>query len=221
MLKKMLIGVAAFGLTAAALANGNSVVTAAPIASDFNPGMYLGLQAGLGQAGYYRFKGYDDSNNAITVDDDNSLTGRIFAGYDFTKYWAAEFGYTYFGSKAKVTDNGSGNQKISTSIRTQMVDLVAKGKLPVLDQFDIYGKAGVVYSFSSFSGTDLSDGTKDASNDRNFGAALGIGADYYFMPNLWMDVSWTTHMYGKKFNSSSYQPDSNFYALGLAYKFNF
>lgn len=219
MLKKMLIGIAALGLSAAALANGNSVVTAAP-ASDFNPGFYLGLQAGLGSAGWYRLE------NDFKVENDNSLTGRLYFGYDFTKNWGAELGYVYFGSKTTVKNNA----KTTTygDIRTQIIDLVGVGTIPIVDTFDIYGKAGVAYMMSKgIRNAKDSDGAYLGSDDKqnNLAAVLGIGADYYFTPDLWMDLSWTTYMAGKKFGDNgtvpvgNYQPDANFYAIGIGYSF--
>lgn len=219
MLKKVLVGAAALGLTVAALANGNSVpvVTAVP-ASEFNPGIYLGLQAGYGVAGWYRVK--DD----YSVSDDNGLAGRLLLGYDFTKYWAAEVGYTYFGGKSKLKDGAS---TAVSEIRTQAFDLVAKGKIPVVDKFDIYGKAGIAYLMSKGirKAVDAGDswvGSNDKQN--NVAAVLGLGADYYFKPNLWMDLSWTKYIVGKKFGGTTsyvdnYQPDTDLFVLGLNYKF--
>jgi len=231
MVKKLLVGAAALGLTVAALANGNSVsestALAAVPASEFNPGIYLGLQGGYGLSGWKRADGSD-----LKVSDDASLTGRVFIGYDFTKYWAMELGYAYFGSKTKIRDTSN---TLASEITTQAFDLVGKGKVPVVDNFDIYGKFGIGYLMSKgiqkAQGT-FSDGTyylgeKDKQN--NVAGVVGVGAEYYFMPNLWMDLSWTRYMTNAKFGTTQgstnyfgkYQPDADFYALGVAYKFNF
>jgi len=66
---------------------------------------------------------------------------------------------------------------------------------------------------------------KDKAN--NLGAVVGFVASYYFMPNLWIDLSWTRYIVNKKvgYNGNAiygdYQPDADLYALGIAYKFNF
>jgi len=238
MLKKILIGVAALGLTAAALANGNTVsestALAAVPASEFDPGIYLGLQGGYGLSGWKRVEG-----DAAKVSADGGLSGRAFVGYDFTKYWAMELGYTYFGPKTKVKD-ASGT--VLSQIRTEAWDLVGKGKIPVVDSFDIYGKLGVGYLMSkgiqkastTFSSDTVYVGEKDKQN--NIAGVVGVGAEYYFMPNLWMDLSWTRYMTNAKsgmtytgtldsnatvYANGKYQPDADFYALGVAYKFNF
>lgn len=219
MLKKILVGAAVLGLTAAALANGNGVSTIAAPVSDFDPGFVIGLQAGLGSAGWYRLK---DSEK---IENDNSLAGRLYVGYDFTKNWGAELGYVYFGSKTTIKSNDGNNTQYS-DIRTQIIDLVGVGTIPIVDSFDIYGKAGLAYLMSKGikSGGNNSVGDNDKQN--NVGVALGIGADYYFTDNIWMDLSWTTYLTGKKFGKygsttsvGNYQPDANFYAIGIGYDF--
>lgn len=219
MLKKILIGLAVLGLTVAALANGNSVpvVTTVPT-SEFNPGIYVGLQGGYGVNGWYRIKPEFDVSN------DEGLTGRVFVGYDFTKTWALEAGYTYFSSESKIKDSSI----VMSEIRTQAFDLVGKLKVSVINNFGVYAKAGVVYLMSKGinKGSDgYYIGTKDKQN--NLGVAMGLGAAYYFTPSLWMDLSWTKNIIGRKLGQTSttwfgpYQPDTDFYALGIAYKFNF
>lgn len=222
MLKKILVGAAALGLTAAVLANGKTAISAGIPASEFNPGIYLGVQAGLGESNWKNGKsGYND----FKVSDDTGLAVRIFAGYDFTKYWAAEVGYTYFGSKTKIKNATTTLSDIST----QAFDLVGKGKIPVVDRFDVYGKAGIGYVVSSGINKGAVEnayyiGSHDQQN--NFGVLLGMGAEYYFTPSLWMDLSWTRTILRKGFGEtastyySQYQPDPDFYALGIAYKFN-
>jgi len=223
MLKKILIGVAALGLTAAALANGNSIsestALAAVPASEFDPGLYVGLQAGYGLSGWKRVNG-----NAVDVSNSsaNNIAGRVLVGYDFTKYWAAEAGYTYFFKKAQL----KAGSVLEGDVRTQALDLVAKGKIPVVDQFDMYGKAGIGYLMSKgLQHTANIEFAKDKQN--NFAGVVGAGAEYYFMPNLWMDLSWTRFMVATGCGSSNgytfnkYQPDADLFALGVAYKFSF
>lgn len=228
MLKKILIGIAALGLTAAALANGNSIsestALAAVPASEFDPGLYLGIQGGYGASGWDKVKGND-----LEVSKAGNIAGRALVGYDFTKYWAAEAGYTYFGKKAEIK-NGS---TVMADVRTQAWDLVAKGKIPVVEDFEMYGKVGVGYLMSKgLRKDDTSANTffyKDKQN--NFAGVVGAGAEYYFMPNLWMDLSWTRFMVTNRCGSyksgsttytyGKYQPDADLFALGVAYKFNF
>jgi len=229
MLKKIFIGIAALGLTATALANGNSVplttATTTP-ANNFNPGIYLGIQGGYAIAGWYRINNEmlnDTGTSVMKVKDDSGIGGRVFVGYDFTKNWAAELGYMYFGSKTKLKVNDT----TYGDVTTQAFDLVGKGKIPIVDKFDIYAKLGIGYLMSKglqhFGGNTLF--TKDKQN--NISGVVGFGVDYYFMPNLWMDLSWTRHIVDKKGSDSSgnaygkYQPDADLYALGIAYKFNF
>lgn len=221
MFKKILVGAAALGLTAVALANGNSIsestALAAVPASEFDPGLYVGIQAGYGVSGWDRVQGSE-----AAVSQAKNIAGRLLIGYDFTKYWATEFGYTYFGKKAEIKTGSV----IRGDIRTQAFDLVAKGKIPVMDEFDMYGKVGVGYLMSK--GLQHTGNTlfaKDKQN--NIAGVVGAGAEYYFMPNLWMDLSWTRFMVARGCGPSNgytfdkYQPDADLFALGVAYKFDF
>ena len=225
MFKKLAVSVAALGLYATALANGG-IVTSTAIASspisDFNSGVYLGVQGGYGVSGWKNVNG-----DSYKVSDADGFAGRLLIGYDFTKNWAIEAGFLYIGSNAKIKNTDG---TVLSDIRTQALDLVVKGKIPVADNFDIYAKLGPGYLMSKGLRKAVdSDGdylfSKD--NPQNLALVFGVGADYYFMPNLWLDLSWTGYLVNSKFgnvgnvNFDKYKPNANFYALGLYYKFNF
>jgi len=224
MFKKLLIGAAALGLTAAALANGNAVSSAAVVAapaSEFNPGIYIGLQGGYAQAGWYRLKGDTITSVGTTkVTDDGVIGGRVYVGYDFTKNWALELGYLYFGTKTKF----KANDTTYGDIRTQAFDLVGMGSIPVTDDFDVYGKLGVGYLMSK--GLTQTAGLFEKDKQNNFAAVVGFGVEYTFVQNWAVDLSWTRYIvnkkavYGGNATYGSYQPDADFYAIGIEYKFN-
>jgi len=224
MVNKILIGIAVLGLTATVLAEDSSISETVTSVSTFNPGVYFGLQAGYGEVGWKKVKG---STNNFRVNDDASLTGRIFVGYDFTKYWAAEFGYTYFSAKTKIQSPSSG--VALSDVRTQALDLVGKGKLPVQDNFDIYAKAGIGLMMSKGINKASNSGTTigNADQQNNLAAVVGFGGEYYFNSNLWLDLSWTKNFVGKNFGQTTssyygpYQPNTDLYAVGIAYKFDF
>jgi len=226
---KKIFAVTALSLSAAVFANGNIPMAPASVASDFDPGFYLGLQGGYGASGWDKV---DSQIVLLKSSNANSLTGRVFVGYDFTKNFALEVGYAYFGSKATLTEMYYNTK--DGEVRTQAFDLVGKGKIAFLDNFNVYAKLGIGYLMSNGlkSGAGQAAGyvstnwfTKDKVG--NFGAVAGFGLSYYFMPNLWTDISWTRYIVNKKFGVRNgtvygdYQPDADLYALGLAYKFNF
>jgi len=220
MLKQFLMGTAILSVAVGVMANG-SINPITPPTTDFNSGVYVGLQGGYGVNGWYRIK------PEFSVNNDDGMASRVFIGYDFTKTWALEAGYSYFFPKSKIKDGST----TMSEIRTQAFDLVGKLKVSVIDNFGVYGKAGVVYLLSRGinKGVDNNYGYYIGSNDKqsNLGVVMGLGAAYYFTPNFWMDLSWTKNIVAKKLGQTpttwfaSYQPDTDFYAVGVAYKLNF
>lgn len=227
MFKKLVFCAAALSLSAAALANGNSVsMVSAPAVSDFNSGIYLGIQGGYGVSGWKHINSTISTSTFLKSSNEDGIAGRVFVGYDFTKNFAAEFGYMYFGQKAKLTERS--DNTVDAEVRTQAFDLVGKGKIEFLDNFDVYGKLGIGYLMSSGLHSGLkSDGTAwfDKDKAENLSAVVGTGVSYYFTRNLWIDASWTTHIVNKGFGITDkgyygdYQPNADLYALGIAYKF--
>lgn len=226
--KTILVGVVALGLSAGALANGHGAEAAMPIAvsnSDFNPGIYMGLQAGYALSGWNHFEG-SAASSTPKVSRTDSFAGRVFAGYDFTKNFAAEAGYLALGTKAKLK-NASGAQV--AKIRTQAIDLTGKIKVALDDSFGVYAKAGLGYLMShGLRTTDASGATVmfEKNNFGNLNAVYGLGMSYNVNSNVVADLSWTQYVGSAtmKQNTSSqytgYQPSVNFFGLGVAYKFN-
>jgi hypothetical protein len=76
----------------------------------FYPGPYVGLDLG-----WARFNNHHTSSN---------VAGGVFLGYEFTKNFATELGYTHF----------PGN--------SHMVDLLGKLSVPVSDYVSVFGEVG-------------------------------------------------------------------------------
>lgn len=215
MKKTLLISALALGLSSAAFAGGLSepvaaapMATAAPVvSSDFTPGIYVGLQGGYADSGWSAYKNFTD------VTRDTGIAARVLVGYDFHKYFAVEAGYFRIFPKTKITasyDADGIGDKID--IRTQAFDLVGKIKAPIMDNFGLYAKAGPGYLMLSASG--------DAGNSNRFDLVYGLGA-YYTIDNWSIDLSYTRYNSGKtKFLDDKWQPNVDFYALGVSYKFN-
>lgn len=94
--------------------------TAAQAADDF----YFG--AGLGAA---HFHGLDNSAKDGTED---ALATNAFAGYNFNEYFGTELGYNY---------NGRGSTD-GTPYQSQGVTLSAIGRLPLGNDFSLFGEVG-------------------------------------------------------------------------------
>lgn len=105
-------------------------------------------------------------------------TGNLNAGYKFNPYFALEGGYSIFaGSEFGVTT------------ATNVLDVAAKGTLPLSEVFSLYGRAGLGYGMNSWSGTLNATGNNncilcDNSIGSNYGLALvGIGGSFAITPH--------------------------------------
>lgn len=167
-------------------------VSSVALADSAASGPYIGAQIGAG----------DNHANDFGADKHIGLAGGVDVGYDFNQYVAAEAGYTYLG---KVDD-----------VTTQAGDLVGKIHVPVVGNAGLFAKAGAGYLRSSFD--------HDAVDNVNL--VYGFGADYKVLPNLVADVSFTRFNGNSKIASSNgdinnnFQPNADFYAVGMTYKFN-
>lgn len=228
MLKKhFLISAIALGLSSTVLANGSM---AAPVAaascpvSDYSPGIYVGLQGGWADSGIEAQKGnvqIDDSNYPnihvfrLDVSDEFGVAGRVFVGYDINKYFAVETGYFLTSQKTKLKADGLD----AADIRTQAIDLVGKLKAPIMNNFGLYAKLGPGYLMQHYDGHDKFQ-PNQPDHDK-FDVVYGAGAYYTFASNWTIDLSWTRYNSGEtKTSDDKWQPNVDFYALGISYKFN-
>lgn len=227
MLKKhLLVSAIALGLSSVALANGSMaapVATASCPVSDYSPGIYVGLQGGWADSGLEARQDsivmsdtdFPDiySLQKVDVDNSNGIAGRVFIGYDINKYFAVETGYFLAGEKATIKVDGVD----AVDVRTQAFDLVGKIKAPIMDNFGLYAKLGPGYLMEHGDGKNGYSG----GNTNRFDVVYGAGAYYTFASNWTVDASWTRYNSGKtKIMDEDWQPNVDFYALGISYKFN-
>lgn len=185
-------------------------------------GFYLGVSGGYGMTNWRNLADMIDSNSSgskAKIKSDAGLAGRILFGYDFNRYFAAEFGYTRFFNKVKF-ENDSNNEM--TNVETQVLDVLGKGKLPLADKVDLYGKFGVDYLMSKFSAGSLYSMTVKKDNG-NLALVYGVGIDYKFTSNLILNFEWMRFNGETKFlreNELVYQPYADVLLLGLRYRFD-
>jgi len=223
-MKKLLVvsAVAVLGLTSAAFAGGlPEEMPAAPVAASSNDtGIYLGLQGGWGLTNWKNAENITDPDygyGVLGVHKDNGVVGRVFAGYDINRYFAIEGGYSYFFNKVNfsyfdaATTNGT-----TGDIKTMAFDLMGKGKLPVVDGFDLYAKLGMDCLMSRESGF----ASYSSDNANNFNVAYGAGMDYSITPNVIANLEWLRLNGNARICSSKYQPNTDSFMVGLRYKFD-
>ena len=189
-LKTILLS-AVFGVTAI----GATGVLAADVAGNW----YLG--AGIGQA---RGKVDDSSVSAVlsgtgatataTSKKDSSVEGKLFLGYQFNKYIAAEGGYFRLGNFAfDTTTTPAGT--VHGDVKSRMGwNLDAVGTLPVVaDKFLVLGRVGVQSSKTSdlFAGTGGAAAITNPTPSKNLVSyKYGLGAEFDFTKNVGVRGEW-------------------------------
>jgi len=209
-------------------------IAPAPAPAAFTPGVYIGVQGGYADTGWDDFEGSPDTwllwSPDTEVNDDKGFGGRVFLGYDAYDWLAFELGYLYVAHETDITSKHSAgpvpaNTEIS-DIRTQAIDLVGKLKSPTYEGFGLYAKAGVGYLMedgrNKFADIPRAEDVFFKDDVDKFDLVYGLGLSYT-IPNhdSWtFDLSWTRYESGHSTLDNEWQPDLDFYALGLMYKFN-
>lgn len=188
MIKKVLL------VAAVALSSTSAFATA-------SNGYYLGMQLGAANADYSTTSsGLKDLFGYSTLPgadiQNTSFAGRVYMGYQWNKFLAAELGYNYLG---KVEYNNIfGVSGISSDLVQQAGDLTAKVMLPVTRQFNVFALGGVGYVWAK-----SCDTSKTASNlgigsgtsaEGTFTPVYGLGAAYDFNQRWGVDVSWRRYI---------------------------
>jgi opacity protein-like surface antigen len=213
-MKKLLVvsAIAALGLNSVALAGGlpEEMPMAPAAVATSDAGIYLGIEGGYGMT---HWKNLESADSVFSISNDNGIVGRAFLGYDINRYFALEFGYSYFFNKAKINVL---NVEVA-SVKTQAFDLMGKIKAPVVENFDLYAKLGVNYLMSH--GSSNFSGFGNDKNTNNFNVAYGAGADYYITPNVIVNIEWLRFNGNAKLGNK-YQPNTDAFMIGLRYKFD-
>jgi len=111
--------------------------------------------------------------------DDSDTAFKIFGGYQFNRYIAAEIGYTDLGkTKASV-----GAQ--SLEVKASAWELSAVGSYPVMDQLSILGRLGAYYGEGKLSSNFGAGGNKKTTN-----VTFGLGVQYDFTKNFGVRGEW-------------------------------
>lgn len=109
-----------------------------------------------------------------------SLSGKLFAGYEFTSAWSVEGGYVGFGKPAySYTQNGA-TGALSTGGRAWFV--AAKSSMRLDEQFELFGKIGLARHAFEVTGSGAAASlTEDRSTTALY---LGAGAQVNISKNM-------------------------------------
>lgn len=233
-------------LTSAIASIALATTLAVSAAQAATPGFYLGVQAGTARADESKLNnallavfnevGEDmPSGSTLTyTSSEGGFSGRIFGGYNFTRYFGIEAGYSKIANNSyDITYSSIGNSGTSKlTLKTDAIDVVAKGYLPLdmltdtlSENLNLYGKAGLAYvnhkAESSRSQTGAATITSTDSK-KQYRPVFGVGASYNFTKEVAMDISYT-RIQGKgdllADGFKNYSPAVNMLALGVSYTF--
>ncbi|MBO9691208.1 porin family protein [Chryseobacterium sp.] len=210
-MKKLILGLA---LTAGTLAFAQQTTN-----TSSNP-VTFGVKGGMNVSSLSKDSGLDDQKSKI------GFNAGVFANIPLASSFSVqpEVLYSQYGNKSDFTALGT---KYSASTK---LDYIA---VPVMFQYnlipDLYVEAGPEFGFmvsaknklknESNGNSTTSDNYKDNFNTFNFG--IGLGAGYYFTPNLGLTARYVAGLtdIAKNRPSGSDAVRNNVFQVGLAYKF--
>ncbi len=177
------------------------------------PGLAIGQGLYLGGAiGNTSFKqGCDDVPAGLSCKK-TDYGWKGFAGYQFTRNWGIEAGYSDFG---KVKANGTFmGLDTSAEVRVWGFGLAGTGTLPLSSQFDLLGKLGVFHGVVDSSANI--GGITGKLSGRSNTAMVGAGARWNFSGNWGARVEW--ERINKIGDSTSGTSDVDFISIGIEYR---
>lgn len=210
-MKKLILGLAlTAGTFAFAQQTGNT---------SSNP-VTFGVKGGMNVSSLSKDSGLDDQKSKI------GFNAGVFANIPLATSFSVqpEVLYSQYGNKSEFTTLGN---KYSASTKLDYITV------PVMFQYnlipDLYVEAGPEFGFMVSAKNKLknetngnsttSDNYKDNFNTFNFG--IGLGAGYYFTPNLGLTARYVAGLtdIAKNRPSGSDAVKNNVFQVGLAYKF--
>ncbi|WP_341677112.1 porin family protein [Niveibacterium sp. SC-1] len=138
--------------------------------------------------------------------ENSPTTGGIYGGYNFNRNVGVEVSYN---------NHGKSSVEGLNDVKTRSLDVDLVARMPVHENVDIYGKAGVAY-------LDRELEQAGASTSRNGAAGkLGIGAEFKATEKVALRVEVAHYMGAPTFEGPGYEYKDNFttFTVGANYKF--
>ncbi len=179
---------------------------------------FTGLYAGLG-FGQSNYRDYASNVNAelsadglTATSSDNALSEgwKVYAGYQFNKYFGVEGGYVNLNdvtARHNVTFPVVGT--VNTNVDSDAWTLAAVGTLPLTDKFSVMAKLGGAYVLSDI--TAMTGTTKETVGKDEYEPFYGVGVSYALFDNLNLRAEW------ERFDTDEFNVD--LLTAGVALKF--
>lgn len=147
----------------------------------------------------------------------SGIGGNANLGYKFMPYVAAEMGFTQY-SNSTIKGNGIFSNTKAAHIKNYSYDLAIRGIVPIAASgFEVFAKLGVervnarVSIDSQLAATTLGI---SSSNHSATGLYIGVGAQYYIMPELALNVQW------QRANGNSKTGNMDLFSAGISFIFD-
>jgi hypothetical protein len=188
-------------------------------------GIYFGLAPGYAQTCWDNIDRNAFSEADIVYEKQDNFGIRAFGGYEFNETISFELGCTYL-NKVKFSrwnEIGISNFPLTT-IENYAVDFCMRVNVPLCCNLGMFTRIGVSYLISVHSIKWRLDELSFPDNEpiRHSPAAwnlmFGFGLYYNLTSCIQLEASWT-RFEGHPSTDDLYQPNPNFYAFGIAYRF--
>jgi len=191
-------------LAALSVALGLAVPSAGMAQGAEDKGFYIG--ATIGQS---KVKDFCGGIGVSCEDTDTAL--RLLGGYQFSKHFALELGYSQFG-EASISSGG-----LFAKVESTAWEVVAVGMLPVADRFSIYGKIGMYRADSDFSTNIVLPGIPQALSESNNDLTFGFGLQFDISGSLGVRAEYQRYqdLGGPQIGES----DLDVMSIGVVYRF--
>lgn len=192
-----------------------STLTIAMGVSAVAPGFYMGLMLGpaTNTASEQQAQTVGSGTTLVTPRTKQFGT-RLYLGNKMSQYAGYELGIDYITKINFDTKNVTTCGSPSASMRA--FDFLGKGTLPIGSAFDVFGKAGVGYMYTTTSGSLNPDPTRSCGRSKHQGQVrpiFAVGASYDLTQNWVSDLTWTRYMVGGTIKNI------DAYSIGISYHF--
>jgi OmpA-OmpF porin, OOP family len=150
-------------------------------------------------------------------EEENDTGYKVFAGYQFNRYFSLEAGYFDLGKfNFAATTLPAGTLNGSLKVRGVNLDLV--GYIPLGESFSLFGRVGANYALTkdNFYGTGAVTVNNPNPSKRETNLKLGVGMQYM------VNDSWAVRLEGERYHVNdavSSRGDIDLVSLGVVYRF--
>ena len=180
------------------------------------PGFYMGFSAGpaTNSASDQQVGLLNNVGTTIAKPKSSQFGSSIYMGYKMNQYAGFEGGIQYFsGIKYNTADIPVCG---GLSARVRDFDVVGKGQFPISSAFDVFGKAGMAFTYVTTSGalnSSASGACGKAQYNNKIAPTVSIGASYNINQSWVGDITWTRIQVG------GIVSNVDFFGLGFSYHF--